>query len=463
MAGMISRRGFLKGAGVGAAAFVSGCAGGGRFFPGSADRPNFVIVISDDHGVNESGCYGNSFVHTPEIDRLACEGMRFTNAFTGTAMCTPSRSTFYTGLYPVRHGAYPNHSRAYKGIKSVAQYLRELGYRVGLVGKSHVRPFDVFAFDYLGKRRRPDVIEGYLRKVKGEPFCLFIATNNPHTPWLRGGRHDPHKAAVPPYLVDTAETRDAFAGYCNDISLVDREVGFYDGLLKKHGLLENTLFIYVSDQGSGFPHCKWTCYDMGLKVPFIARWPGRIKAGSVSEAMVHFVDFVPTLIELAGGRPQRGLDGKSFLPVLTGEAEEHHEFVYGIHTTQGIIDGNRCYPVRSVRSRTHKLILNLNHEAEFHNVLTEQDRQHYWRSWVKKTETDSRAARLVRQYQHRPAEELYDIRVDPFELDNIADKAENRELKTRMRENLKGWMAMQDDEGIETELEAGSRKKSKRV
>ncbi len=419
----------------------------------AARPPDIVIVIADDQTWTDAGCYGNSEVYTPNIDRLATEGMRFTHAFTATAMCAPTRQQLYTGLFPVRNGAFPNHSRVKPGTKSIVHHLRDLGYRVGLSGKRHFGPPASFPFERVER----DALASFIGKTEAPPYCLVVASNSPHLPWTAGdaSRYDASALEVPPWLVDTPETRECLTRYYAEVTDFDREVGECAAIVKASGKERGTIFICTSEQGAQFPRAKWTCYDTGLRVGLIVRWPERVRPGSVSHALVQYVDIVPTLIAAAGGTPARDLDGRSFLPVLLGESQEHRDVVYGVHTTRGIINGSECYPIRSIRTRTHKLIWNLNHKTEFRNIVTTNaDRSGYWDSWTKKAETDARARRFVEGYRRRPEFELYDVRRDPYELENLAaDPAEAKrlaDLKTR----IEAFMKSQGDRGIETELEA---------
>jgi uncharacterized sulfatase len=203
-------------------------------------------------------------------------------------------------------------------------------------------------------------------------------------------------------------------------------------------------------------------YDTGIRTAFVARWPKRIKAGSITDAMVQYVDVTPTLIEAAGGRAVEGLDGFSFLPVLSGREKSHRDFTYGVQTTRGIIDGSECYPIRSIRSATHKYIMNLNHKAQFHNLVTERGNGGFWRSWIEKAKTDADAARKVGMYMRRPAEELYDLERDPCELNNLAGHAKFRPLMDSLQKRLLAWMEQQGDKGIETEMLALERQGRKK-
>jgi len=243
------------------------------------EKPNTVILLSDDHGILDSGCYGNKVVRTPNINELAKEGMRFTHGFTPTAMCAPSRSTLYTGLFPHRHGAHPNHSAIRRGVKTLPQYLSQLGYRVALAGKRHIKPIRSFSFKYFGLNE----VGKYVANAATRPFCLVIATRDPHAPYKKlppGKGCDPGKVNLPPYLVDTPETPQIMADYYNSVASLDEQVGKYLQMLRERGVEENTLFIYASDNGTGFPFAKWTLYDAGINIPLIARWPGRVKPES---------------------------------------------------------------------------------------------------------------------------------------------------------------------------------------
>jgi uncharacterized sulfatase len=269
--------------------------------------------------------------------------------------------------------------------------------------------------------------------------------------------------------VDTPETRKALCKYYAEITDFDREVGECMQHVAGAGAERDTIFLYTSEQGAQFPHGKWTCYDVGLRTALVVRWPGKVTPGSTTDAMVQYVDVVPTLIEAAGGDPttidtgcpdargDRGFDGRSFLAVLLGKADAHRDVVFGAHTTRGIIVGTDCYPVRSARNRRYKYIRNLNPEATFHNVLIARNTGGYWNSWVEKAKTDPKARKLVRMYQHRPAEELYDLQKDPWELENLADRPELADVQADLARRLDAWMAQQGDRGNATEMNARER------
>lgn len=433
----------------------------------SAAPPNVVIVIADDMAWNDCGAYGSKQVRTPNIDRLAKQGMTFTQAFTATAMCSPTRQQLFTGIFPVRNGAYPNHSRVKAGTKSIVHHLKALGYRVGLVGKRHFGPRQSFPFAKGS--------EEFVTANRKQPFCLVVASKHPHSPWNAGpGDYDPRKLEIPPQLVDNAETRKSLAAYFSEITAFDSEVGRWMQVVSKAGLDKDTVFVVTTEQGPQFPGGKWTCYDYGLHVGLIIRWPGRVKPGSKSDALVQYVDILPTLIEAAGGKPGsidtarpgapdggRGFDGRSFLSVLEGKAKSHNKYVYGVHTTKGIIAG-KPYPIRSVRDRRYRYIRNLMSKETFQNVVTERDANGYWNAWVRDAKTNANAARLVKRYRQRPAEELYDLQNDPQELNNLAADPKQAARIKQMRAKLDAWMKQQGDAGIKTELAVKRRRKKRK-
>ena len=473
---MVSRRGFLGALGVGLAGWTLG----GRMKDAHADvedRPNVLIVIGDDMTWRDCEPYGSPDVKTPHLAQLAAGGMTFDAMFTATAMCAPTRQQLYTGMFPVRNGAYPNHSKVYPGVKSIAHHLKDLGYRVGLTGKKHFGPAESFPFALFkgrhhdngnGKDLLFDEAEAFVRRDADQPWCLIVASNQPHSPWNRGdaSAYDAEKLTVPPHLVDCPETREQLTKYYAEITYLDGQLGRCLDMVERAGQRDNTLVIFTSEQGASFPSGgKWTCYDTGLKTAFIARWPGRVAAGSRTDALAQYVDVVPTLIEAAGGRSEsvetgrpdahgdKGFDGGSFLPVLLGRTDRHRDHVYGAHTTRGIIRGSACYPVRSVRSSRFKYIWNPNHKSVFYNVVSTGEGA-MLKVWARYAQTDAHAAFLVRRYQHRPEEELYDVQQDPFELNNLAEKDDHTAVKAELRNKLLAWMQQQGDEGVNTELRA---------
>ncbi len=437
--------------------------------------PNIMIVIADDMTWRDCGPYGNSEVLTPNLSKLASEGMCFDACFTSTAMCAPTRAQLYTGLWPVRNGAYPNHSAVRPGTKSIAHHLQALGYRVGLTGKTHFKPKDSFPFEIFGGKDGASGTTGiaeFVNRDQKQPYCLIVTSNEPHTPWNKGdaSRYPPSELSVPHYLEDTPATRQALSQYYAEIEFLDGQVGGCLQVVEASGQKDNTIFLFTSEQGSALPFAKWTCYDLGLKTGLIVRWPGHVKPGSRTDAMVQYVDVLPTLLEAAGadptkidtGRPgspsgNNGFDGRSFLSVLLSKAVAHRDVVFGVHTTRGTINSSESYPIRSARNRGIKYIRNLSHESAFDNANTVPGGGGgVWESWVAgKGSTKARG----KFYQHRPAEELYDLEKDPFELRNVINDPQYAAVKRELAWELNGWMKQQGDKGVATEMRATDRQK----
>lgn len=440
----------------------------------SSQQPNVLILLADDMTYHDLGSYGNPDVHTPNLDRLAEQGVKFKHAYNSAPMCAPTRMSLYTGLHPVRSGAWPNHGVVYPDVRSMPHYLGDLGYRVAIIGKRHEAPTENFPFEYLGGRHHDggkgidldlDAVRTFMEESAERPWALVVASNQPHIPWNRGTPYTyaPESLTLPPYLVDTPDTREALARYYAEISYMDAQMGAVLQHLRDTGQESETIVIFLSEQGSNFPHGKWTCYDTGIRSAALVRWPGVAQPGRVTPAMINYVDVLPTLIEAAGGTPAPdSFDGSSFLDVLTGDAESHNEYVFGIQTSRGIYDAPEAYAIRTVRDRRYRLIWNLNHENLFSNMVVTRFEPYH--SWIAKGEAgDPFARKRAGWYVKRPEFELYDHLNDPFELNNLAeDEAYEPELE-RLYAQLRQWMTQQGDEGTATEMQATERQKEERT
>jgi len=425
-----------------------------------AKQPNIVFILADDCTFRDLGCYGSPNVKTPHIDALASEGMKFTRCFQAAPICSPTRHNIYTGIYPVKSGAYPQSTWVKPGTRSVVQYLGALGYRVSLAGKRHVAPPEVFSFEYLDDGGDPNLaaLEKFMARDPKQPFCAFVCFHEPHTPWTRGdpGIYDPGKIVLPPYLVDTPETRRQIIKYYAEINYLDDEVGRVEQIVDRLHLTGDTVFMYASEQGNAMPFAKWTCYDNGLQSALLVRWPDHIAAGSVTDAMVEYVDLLPTFIDLAGGKEPAILDGRSFLPVLMGTTNHHKDYVFAEQTTRGISNGSEHYGIRRIRSAKYDYILNLTPDATFTNNVTANKGKWttFWPTWKAKAATDPGAEFLVHRFQHRPGVELYDITKDPYELHNLAGDPAMKPVLEDMERRLHAWMKSQGDRGEATEMDA---------
>jgi len=444
---MYSRWNFIKGMVITAAVFSVPCI---LTAEAQQAKPNIILFISDDHGWRDSGAYGDSYVRTPNIDRLAQEGMRFTRAFAASPLCSPSRCVIETGYMPHRNGGHKFGTPIRTDIKTMPEYFKEMGYYTAHIGKFHHAPRNRFPYDYIRKQEKEaaDFLAAYDEK---KPLLLLVCSHPPHTPWIKNTTYDLSKIILPPNFVDTPETRADRANYYSDVTLMDRILGDVLDAVAMKGMNENTLFVYTTDQGANWPFAKWCVYDGGLRVPLIVRWPGTVARGSVTEAMTCLADLLPTFIEAAGGKVPKDIDGRSVLPVLKQERREHRKMVFGTHT--GNDNGgprivNHC-PARTIRTPTHRYIFNLSPETTFNTHITgcKSGPHHlpHWDSWVEKAKTDSRAKAIVERYQHRPREELYDIINDPFEMNNLAGDPEQEDLLKSLRKQLAAWCKTQGD------------------
>ncbi|MCB1088190.1 MAG: sulfatase [Verrucomicrobiae bacterium] len=447
----------------------------------AADRPNFLVIIADDLCWRDLGYEGNHEVKTPHLDQLRAESMHLTGMFTPAPTCSPCRHALYTGLYPIRSGAYPNHTRVFDGTKSLFTHLKEAGYRVALQNKEHVGPKPSFPYEHIQGADDLNVTNEFVNRDPAQPWLLVFASNDPHSPWTRGPKYDPATLTIPSYLHDNTITRELLAAYYGEISQLDQQVGNLMAMLNQSGEAEDTLVLFVSEQGSSFPYGgKWSLYDNGIRVSALARWPGKIKAGSTSEALMQYVDVAPTFLEAAGIDPAsinpncpdanggKGFDGRSFLPVLLGNADSLRDHVFSQHTTVGINGFLEPYPIRAVRDGRYKLIRNLTPENTY--SIGGIHKGQPIESWQADAKSDPELAKRVEWLFHRPGEELYDLENDPLETRNLADDPAYAEIKAGLQRQLDAWMTQQGDQGLATEKlaptrqgksdEAGGRKKA---
>ncbi|MCC7175478.1 MAG: sulfatase [Bryobacterales bacterium] len=421
--------------------------------------PNIALFIADDHGLLDTPVYGSRVVRTPTLDRLAASGMVFENAFAGSPTCVPSRAILTSGLMSVRNGVEANHTQMKPDVRTLPSYLASLGYRVAHFGKSHFQPaanykeWEAVPSEIRRKGLWSDLdtaaVDGWLAEHGSKdkrPLCLVIGCHSPHVYWEEAAGYDPNSAELPPTFVDTPETRAWRARYYTDVTKMDQQLGeVYNSVFRRTS--GNTLFIYISDNGAQWPFAKWSLYDAGIRLPMVAVWPGVVRAGSRSRAMVSFADILPTLIELAGGKAPGGLDGRSFAGVLRGNRTSHRTHVFATHSGDGTMN---VYPIRAVRDARFKYILNLHPEFKYTTHIDsgiDLDGKAYWDSWVHRAQTDRAAAAIVQRYHLRPREELYDTQNDPHETQNLAGRPQHRGRLIAMRRQVEGWMRQQGDQG----------------
>jgi len=432
----------------------------------SNSRPNIVLIVSDDHGREALGCYGNPVVQTPALDALAGEGVRFSTSFCTTASCAASRSVILTGLYNHTNGTYGHthgchHFACFDDVVTLPAILQESPYRTGRVGKQHYAPDSLFPFDWghpAGKFGRDDVrmSESCREFIRAPaPFFLYWCSMNPH----RGGALESHplqpdgfgnppgsfpgdeeqtytddEVVVPPFLSDTPETRAELAQYYQSISRLDRGIGRLVEILKEEGKYENTVIIYISDNGAAFPASKTTLYEPGMCLPCIVRSPLHQNRGTSCDGLVTWADITPTVLDFAGLYAQpEDFHGRSFRGIIDEESpEEWREEVYAAHTFHEITN---YYPMRVVRTKEHKFIWNIAWKLDY-SFASDLWRSASWQGALRDGLKEL-GARTVDAYVHRPRFELYDLEADPNEAANLADSPAHAGLVDSFCQKLK--------------------------
>jgi uncharacterized sulfatase len=445
----------------------------------AATKPNIVFILADDMNRDTWGAYGGKDCKTPNIDKLAGEGMRFDRVYCSVAMCGPFRQELYSGRTPWRTGTLPNHSKSTLDTKSIPHYLKPLGYRVALIGKSHIGPKEAYPFESI-RFERSDGNAGFLESTKmfidscekeDKPFCLFICSSDSHAPFTTGdpSAYNAKDFTIPPYWLDTPELRETLVKYYAEITHFDSLVGQMREMLEKRGQWENTIFMVCSEQGTQLPFAKWTCYDNGLHTGLVAHWPGVVKPGSVAGELISTADVTPTLVDAAGGslKPD-DCDGKSFLKTLKGGAQVLHENVFGAFTNCRIIENReRVYPIRVIRNKNFSFIYNPNHKGVTSNLTLsgvlagfgepnskrkDTENQKAANSFFDKKDTSPQANALVYKINHRPEFELYNLTKDQFELKNEVQNPEYKNIVEAMKKRLLERLAeLGDSDPIATE------------
>jgi N-sulfoglucosamine sulfohydrolase len=441
--------------------------------PALAAPKNVVLLIADDLGM-EVGCYGDKIAKTPNIDALAKAGTRFTHGFASVSSCSPSRASILTGMpshmcgqYGLAHATHNVYS--FRNVKGLPALLAPAGYRSGVIAKLHVQPKEVYPFDVevQNSGRNPVQMAAEVKKFiadTGEkPFFLLVGFTDPHRlgkgfgndgkypPEVPAIRPDPKTLTLPYFLPDQPDARADYADYYQSVTRLDDGIGRVMKVLEEAKKLDDTLVIFLSDNGIPFPGAKTTLYDAGLNLPLIIRKPGQ-KAGVVSSSLVNWTDITPTVLDWCGVRPEPAGKktlapaGKSLLPILEQEQAEDWKFVYASHQFHEI---TMYYPMRMVRSRDYKLIVNLASELEYPHAQDLWDSD-TWQGILKRGDK-MMGKREVKSFLHRSKEELYDLKHDPNELNNllaVPNALANRDLKQvhlALKDQLKMWREKTND------------------
>jgi arylsulfatase A-like enzyme len=414
-------------------------AGAGSFAQPNGRLPNVVFLISDDHSYPDLGCNGNTVVQTPNLDRVAREGMRFTRCFVTSPQCSPNRSSILTGCAPHTTATSRLHTPLPDWEATFLEPLKERGYFVGAFRKVHQGPeFDRKRWNYYGAASAK-FDEFFEKRPADRPFFLHVGFTDPHRPYSDGAfqpPHDPAKVKVPRFLPDTPEVRRDLAHYHDEIARMDSECGQILDILKRRGLDDNTLVMFTGDNGMPFPRAKGTCYDAGINVPLLARWPGRIAPGLVREELIAHVDLPVTWLDAAGISKPAKMQGRSFLNLLAGRA--------GYQPRTEVCSERNWHdnfdPIRSVRTSRHKLIFNAAPHFPYRPAW-DLENSPAWKSYL----AESRAGKLSDQHMQllapvRPMLELYDVAEDPDEFRNLASSPAHAEVLADLKRRLSQWM-----------------------
>jgi arylsulfatase A-like enzyme len=428
-------------------------------------RPNVVLIIADDMAWDDCGAYGNGGVKTPNIDRLARDGMRFDRAFVTASSCSPSRSSLITGRYPHNTDAEELHWPLPPAQVTFVETLKAAGYWTAAAGKWHLGNAVKSRFDAVreanpagfqlaaGKNARARMTaEGsgavqsgcdqwvpVLRdRPRDKPFFLWLASLDPHRDYQDGTippPHRPEEVVVPPYLPDVPEVRRDLARYYDEISRLDHHVGEVLAELDRQDVAGDTLVLFLSDNGRPFPRCKTTLYDSGIRTPFLARWPGHIPPGSRCASLVSTVDVAPTVLKLAGIAPGPTFQGKDIAPLFHDPGARVHDLIFAERNWHDYAARGRA-----ARSEQYKYIRNYDNEKP----LTPPADAVRSPSFVAMRRLRDEGGKLTPPQQAcfvspRPAEELYDVDADPHELHNLAADPKYAETLAAMRRALAGW------------------------
>lgn len=459
----------------GAAALLAGVSGHAGLAAESAapGRLNLVIITTDDNDAESLGCFGCPLRGvTPNMDKLAANGVRFTNAFTASPTCQPSRLSLMTGRYPQTNGNTGHADPLKPGIATLTMELKKAGYFTGIVGKQpNYAPHEAFGWDkyaeltadtwddqsdgYWSMWRSPEGMYKGTKELIGEsekqsrPFFLHLNTSDPHRPWpgsvdevemLKGlekrfGKkpnpmrpypvnYSPYEVPVPAYLPDLPGVRVDLAQYYSALHNADRAVGRIMDAIKDAGVWDRTIVICFGDQGAPFPMSKQNLYPVGNRIPLLIRWPGVTRAGSVVESeMVSIIDIMPTLLEGLGLQAP-AVDGQSFLGLLNGAGGGGRDHVFSSYTYA--YAGVQAFPMRAVQSKDFIYIYNAWHGESnidpnyplIYDGNIDPLTGLCWKSMKEAAARDPDLAKRVEFIKNRVPEEFYDLRTDPYCLDN---------------------------------------------
>ncbi len=463
----LSRRAFLGGVGL-VALGGAGIVAEARTARRKADRPNILLIVSEDNG-QELSCYGDTNVKTPHLDSLARDGMLFENAYVTQSVCSPSRSSIFTGLYPHQNGhlGLATHTYAmFKEFTTTYAMLNSAGYTTGLLGKTHINPAKsveqyvdfraIKGSNFSKKSLKSYAIKSaeFIKQAGDKPFFLTVNFPDAHHPLQNqvAGRPrvplKPEQVGKIDYIGSQNERMHKIVtAYYNCMMRLDDCVGELLEVLEGSGKADNTFVVYIGDHGAQLPRGKIFATEAGMKVPYIVKWPGKVAKGQRSSKLVSTIDFMPTFAELAGTKAPEGLPGKSLVPLVTGATNDWRQYLGYERNCDAV---NLYYPQRAVRDGRYKIIwspLAAQNRADAGAVdyVTQK-------KWLKCSYTREEIAALPKDVRkvyeiwlNPPEYQLYDLQDDEWEFRNLAGNPKYAAVEKRMKQALKQWMKDTND------------------
>lgn len=426
----------------------------------NAQRANVLLIVSEDNG-QELSSYGEPYVRTPNLDKLASEGVLFKNAYVAQAGCSQSRASFLTGLYPHQNGQIGLATWKFRmydeNTPNLSRSFKEAGYRTGIIGKLHVNPESAFRWDFeaISKSNfNRDDLPGYAREAKtfinagDAPFFLSINYPDAHRPFIPQVDGIPSKPLtgedVTPldyFGLDNKQLRQNTADHYNCMMRLDTLIGDLLQVLEESGKAEDTLVVYIGDHGADMLRGKRTSYEGGTRIPFIVRWPGQTKTNLVSTELVSLIDLAPTVFEATGITPIPNLPGRSLIPLLKGEPTEWRTHLF---TEFHIHSAHNYYPQRTIQNDRYKLILSLmpgitNPGYQFTN-------NRFFDSLMDTINLAPEPIRSAYYQMEKPAKfQLYDLKNDPHEFNNLANDPKHSRILADLQTRLQQWREETND------------------
>ncbi len=427
--------------------------------PGPA-RPNILWLIAEDFG-QHLGCYGTKEVSTPNLDQLAAQGVRYTRFFTTAPVCSPSRSAFMTGMYQTTIGAHNHRSHrddGYElpaGVRVLTDWMRDAGYFTVNVRELPAE----FSFKGTGKtdwnftyRGKPFDSARWSDLKSHQPFYAQINFQETHRAFHAPKHADPEKVELPPWTPDHPIAREDWGKYLDAATELDRKVGLILKQLEADGLADNTVVVFFGDNGQAHVRGKQFCYDEGLLVPLLIRWPkyfpppAHFRLGSVDSRLLESIDLAPTMLDIAGAKKPAKMEGSIFLGPNCAKPKQ---YVFGAR--------DRCdetvFRFRTVRDSRYRYIRNFTPERPF--LQPNEYKQRSYPVWSLLPQLQAEGKLTPAQAQlcapRMPEEELYDLQADPYEIHNLASSPEHQAALVRLRAALEKWIAETHDQGSELE------------